>query len=126
MTYGVLPCASSQANIAMINYIVFSQHCHRTLLTWRIAAVNPPSATFWSFYNGQVQDMVGESSSSKITNISDIFVGQSKKNIPSVDSDLVIADVVSVFGRFMKYAVGQAEAVGHRVEFMKSSYIWGD
>ena len=124
MTYGVLPRASSEANMAMINYTVYSQHRRRTLLTWRIAAVNPPSATFRSFYNGHVRGMVCGSSSGEI-DISDVFVGQSKENLDSVDSGLVIADVVSVFGRFVKYAVGQAEAVGHQVEFMKSSYIWG-
>ena len=39
MTYGVLPRASSEANMAMIN----SQHRRRTLLTWRISDVNPLS-----------------------------------------------------------------------------------
>ena len=48
--------------------------------------------------------MVGESSSSE-TDISDVFMGQPKEN---VDSDLVIADVVSVFNCLVKYAVGQA------------------
>ena len=112
--------------MALINYSVYSQHRRRTLLTWKIAAVNPPSATFRSFYNGHVRDMVSESSSDGIfiTDISDVFVGQSKENLDSVDSDLVIADVAPVFGRFVKYAVGQAEAVGHRVEFMKSNCIW--
>ena len=40
--------------------------------------------------------MVGESSSGEITDISDVFVGQSKESVHSVDSDLAIADVVSV------------------------------
>ena len=38
--------------------------------------------------------MVGESSSGEITYISDVFLGQLKENIDSVDSDLVIADIV--------------------------------
>ena len=60
----------------------------------RIVAVNPPSATFRSFRNGNVRDMVGESSSGEITDISDVFVGPPKENVDSVDSDLVIADIV--------------------------------
>ena len=87
--------------------------------------MNPPSAIFQSFYNGHMRDMFGESSSGEITDISDVFMGQSKENVDSVDSDLVIADVVSVFSRLGKYSVGQAEVVGPQVEFMKSSYIWG-
>ena len=81
--------------------------------------MNPPTATFWSFYNCHVQGMVCGSSSGEI-DISDIFVDQTKENLDPVDSGLVIADVVSVFGRFVKYAMGQAEAVGHQVQFMKT------
>ena len=61
--------------------------------------------------DGPFGDMVGESSSGE-TDILDV----------SVDFNLVIADVVSVFGRFVKYAVGQAEVVSHWVEFMW--FIW--
>ncbi len=104
---------------AMINYTVFLQHRHKTLVAWRIAGagVNPPSATFRSFFNGHVRDQLGESSGGEATDLADMFVGQSKDHLDCVDSDFVIADVVSVFGRFVKYAAGQAEAVGHWVEF---------
>ena len=88
MTYAALPWRYS--------LYIFSQHRRRTWLTLRIAAVNPPSATFWSFYNGNVLDRVGEFSSGEITNISDVFVGQLKENVDSVDSDLVIVDMVDV------------------------------
>ena len=56
----------------------------------------------------------GESTSGEITDISEVVVGQSKRNVDSVDSDLVIMVwCLSVFGRFIKYGVGQAGAVGH-------------
>ena len=112
---------------AMISYTVFSQHRRRTLVAWRIAGVNPPSATFRSFFNGHVRDQLGESSGGEATDLADVFVGQSKDHLDCVDSDLVIADVASVFGRFVKYTVGQPEAVGHRVEFYigeVARYTW--
>ena len=97
MTYGVLPRASSEANMAMINYTVYLQHRRRTFLMWRIATVNPPSSTFRSFYNGHVRGMVCSSSIGEI-DISDVFVGQFKENF-----DLCVMSVIFCHHSFLGY-----------------------
>ena len=68
--------------------------------SWRIASVNPPSSTFRSFFSGQVQDLCERSDE-----LSEVFVGQAKDHLDLVDPDFVIAEVVAVFRRFVKYTV---------------------
>ena len=72
-------------------------------LSWRIASVNPPS-TLRSFFSGQVQDLCEQSDE-----LSEVFIGQAKDHLDLVDPDLVIAEVVAVFGRFVKYTVEKEE-----------------
>ena len=92
--------------MAMINYAVYSESSRRMLLSWRIASVNPPSSTFRSFFSVQVQDLCERSDEQ-----SEVFVGQAKDHLDLVDPDLVIAEVVAVLGRFVKYT-DEKEEVG--------------
>lgn len=74
------------------------------LLSWKIASVNPPSCTFRFFFIGQVQELC-----ERFDQLSEVFVGQAKDHPDLVDPDLVIAEVVVVFGRFVKYMVEKEE-----------------
>ena len=42
---------------------------------------------------------------------SEVFIGKSKESLDSVDPQLVMMDVIPVFGHYVKYAVGQSESV---------------
>ena len=55
---------------------------------------------FVFFFSGQVQDLCERSDE-----LSEVFVGQAKDHLDLVDPDLVIAEVVVVFGRCVNYTV---------------------
>ena len=45
-----LHCETVASNL-IINVIVYCQSTNITLLSWQIANIDPPTVTFWSFFN---------------------------------------------------------------------------
>jgi len=66
---------------------------------WKIAECPLPTFTFKQFY----EEKVGSEFSDRV--LKQVFVGQTKESLDLVDYDLVVAEVLSVFGRYVKYNV---------------------
>ncbi len=84
--------------MTIINYCVFCITNRKSVLPWQICAVNPPSLTFTNFFLSEVLPQCGNR-----CEISDVFVGKTKESLDHVSCELVIADVISVFGPFVKF-----------------------
>ena len=86
--------------MSILNYSVYCKSSSRSLLSWRIASVSPPDATFRSFFNTSVVDKLHTTRELHST-----FVGSIKDKLDLVDSNLKITDVTTVFGPFVKFLV---------------------
>ena len=71
----------------------------RTLFAWKITECPLPTFTFKQFY----EEKVGYEFCDRV--LKQVFVGQTKESLDLVDYDLVVAEVLSVFGRYVKYNV---------------------
>ena len=92
----------------MLNYNVFCQTRNRTLVPWRVQALDPPNVTFQEFLSSRV-DFDG-------LELDKSFVGRSKENIDPVALDLVAADVIQTFGPFVKYHVKEMTSARHVIQ----------
>ena len=90
--------------MGIVNYTVCCLSRRRTVIPWTISAVDPPSSTFRSFFAAQVQPHAQCVDST----FSQAFTGKSKDSLDAVDPDLVINDVMQVFGPYLKYTIDQA------------------
>ena len=81
----------------MLNYHVFCPTRSRTLVPWRIEALESPNVTFREFLSSKF-DLDG-------LELDKSFVGRSKENLDPVAPDLVAANVIQTFGPFAKYHV---------------------
>ena len=99
-------CAAKKTALYMglLTYCVYCTSSRRTILPWRIGKCQVPTLTFKQFYDEQV----GSGYSDRV--LKEVFVGQNKESLDLVDYDLTMAEVLSVFGRYVKYTVEQ-EAV---------------
>ncbi len=68
--------------------------------------MHQPSQTFKTFFEEEVREKLHSS-----VLLQEAFVGRSKEKLDSVTLDLLICDVVSVFGAYLKYVVREAEAI---------------
>ena len=95
----------SALTMGLLNYMVFCKSSQRTLATWKISSVEPPTLTFRGFFEAYIQrgDLELEST----------FVGKSKEHTDEVDSDLLISEVCIAFGSFAKF---YAQEMGHPEE----------
>ena len=85
--------------MGLLNFCVYCTSARRTLLPWKIAECPLPTFTFKQFY----EEKVGSEFSDRV--LKQVFVGQTKESLDLVDHDLVVAEVLSVFGRYVKYNV---------------------
>jgi hypothetical protein len=85
----------------LLNFTVYCQTAQKTLLPWRIASLTPPDATFRSFFQNFVVPKVQEDGKDLVAT----YIGRGKEKLDAVDSDLGVAEVVSLFGPFVKYMV---------------------
>ena len=85
--------------MGLLNFCVYCTSARRTLLPWKIAECPLPTFTFKQFY----EEKVGSEFSDQV--LKQVFVGQTKESLDLVDNDLVVAEVLSVFGRYVKYNV---------------------
>ena len=90
--------------MGLLNFCVYCTSARRTLLPWKITECPLPTFTFKQFY----EENVGSELSDRV--LKQVFVGQTKESLDLVDYDLVVAEVLSVFGRYVKYNV-EKEAV---------------
>ncbi len=79
--------------MSIINFTVFCNTTKQTLLPWKITSVHPQSQTFKAFY---------ESTKFPRTTLCQSYVGKSKDCLDLVDPSLIILEVASVFGSFVK------------------------
>ena len=93
----------------MLNFTIHNRRDHKTLVPWRIHAVNPPDVTYRGFYHEHGSHFMegGSAHSSAIFELHSTFVGQSKEQMDAVDSDLKVLDVSSVFGPYTKFCVDE-------------------
>ena len=82
----------------MLNFTVHNRRVHKTLVLWRIHAVNPPDITYHGFYHEHESHFI-EGGSHSVA-IFGTFVGQSIELMDVVDSDLKVLNVSSVFGPY--------------------------
>ena len=66
-------------------------------MAWKIAECPLPTFTFKQYY----EEKVGSEFSDQVLK----QVGQTKESLDLVDHDLVVPEVLSVFGRYVKYNV---------------------
>ena len=85
--------------MGLLNFCVYCTSARRTLLPLKIAECPLPTFTFKQFY----EEKVGSEFSDRV--LKQVFVGQIKESLDLVDHDLVVAEVLSVFGRYVKYNV---------------------
>ena len=82
---------------------------------WQIVPVHPPSHTYQSFF---VSEVMGKCSSN--IELDQVHVGKTKNGLDLVDKSLIIVDVCSLFGNFVKFTVDtppiDAPTVEHPVE----------
>ena len=86
---------------SIINYSMYCKYNKLTILPWRITSLNPPPTL--TFRLAQFRS-AGHSCSLRET-----FVGKGKLEMFPVDQELVILDVVPIFGPFVKFETGQIE-----------------
>ena len=84
--------------MTLINYTVYCKSTKKTLLPWQIVSVHPPSHSFCSFFESEVKQKC-----SLDCQMTHVHVGKTKEALDQVDSSLVIVDVTSVFGNFVKF-----------------------
>ena len=87
----------------MLNFSVYEKCSRKTLVPWRISAVNPPDLTFRGFYHQEGTRFIERGSNSAQLELHSTFVGSSKDRLDAVDSDLKVLDVTSVFGPYAKF-----------------------
>ena len=78
-------------------------------MPWKITTVHPPSCTFKEFFDSS--GFIQEECRKHNCAFSCVFAGKDKELLDAVDSDLVMLEVVSYFGRFVKYGVEAQEQV---------------
>ena len=94
--------------MSIVNYSVFCQFNKRVVLPWRIASVDPPSLSFFHFYDSIVKSQREQLCSS---HPSETFIGKGKNDLFPVDQELVIIDVVPVFGPYIKFVTGKVQVI---------------
>ena len=62
--------------------------------------MNPPSLSFKDFY---LTEAAPQCQSSSNCTLSDVFVGRTKDSLDRVDAELVIPEVIAIFGPFVKF-----------------------
>ena len=78
--------------MALLNFTVCESN--KTVIPWRIKVADPPNLTFSQFFRDlEVVDL----------KLSLTYVGKAKDRLDLVDSDLVIADVTTLFGPYTKF-----------------------
>ena len=95
----------------------------KSFLPWKIAECPLPTFTFKQFY----EEKVGSKFSDQV--LKQVFVGQTKESLDLVDYDLVVAEVLSVFGRYVKYNVekeasSEPPQVATYTSYMYTSYMY--
>ena len=70
-------------------------------MPWKITTIHPPSCTFKEFFDSSLQEVCTKHN----CELSGVYVGKEKDLLDAVDSHLVMLEVVSYFGRFVKYGV---------------------
>ncbi len=89
--------------MTLINFTVYCSSSRKTLLSWQIVSVHPPSHTFHSFFESEVRQKCAV-----CCRMTQVHAGKTKEALDQVDPSLIIADVTGVFGNFVKYTTDQA------------------
>ena len=91
--------------MSIVNLTIFSLKTKRMLLPWQISPLHPPSLTFQELYDTQLKSKV-----SSQYDLAQVYVGKVKDALDLVQPSMVIAEVVAIFGHFIKFAVEQPES----------------
>ncbi len=88
--------------MGLLNYSVYCVSSRKTILPWRTADCSLPSLTFKQFYDQHVVDC---DYFDPLYVLKQVFVGHSKENMDMVDYDIIVTEVISMFGWYLKYTV---------------------
>ena len=83
--------------MVLLNISVF---CQETLLPWNVLGVQNPDESFPSLYNSRIKERL-----EKTVVLQSCYVGHSKNSLDSTSLYLLLFEVVSAFGQYVKYVV---------------------
>ena len=109
--------------MSLINYMVYSKSKKSTFLPWNIASVRTPTLTFRQHYTCDVQPHCLQLFPDIQCDLEEVYVGTEKERVDVVDPSLVIAEVVPLFGGYVKYAVGHPTSHPFHEFFVKEIII---
>ena len=72
------------------------------ILPWKISAVNSPLCTFKDSFESEIKPQCNDDCV-----LSQVFTGKTKDTLDIVDANLIIAQVIPMFGPFVKYTIDQ-------------------
>ena len=101
--------------MGLINFTVYCNSSKRVLLPWQISRVHPPSVTFQGYFHQELSAKCPDGFS-----LSQVYVGKGKYALDFVDLELVILEVTSLFGPFVKYTVDQSSTEPMEVDISLS------
>ena len=98
-------CKTKAFNL-IVNVTVHCRRTSTTLLLWQIAKIDPPTATFRSFFNDNIATKMALGRyDGRNRALSQVFVGKIKE-LDLVDPDLVAVEATSTFSPYIKYYLG--------------------
>lgn len=87
----------------VINCSVYTESGEKVLTDWTIVELSPKTATFREFFDGPVASLIPKVN--QPVKLREARVGKAKLDCDPVALDLKMHDVMSVFGRFVKFRV---------------------
>ena len=88
--------------MTLINYSTYCLSKKNTILPWKISAVNQPLCTFKDFYESEIKQQCNDGCV-----LSQVFTGKTKDSLDIVDANLIITQVIPMFGPFVKFTIDQ-------------------
>ena len=88
-------------SMSLLNLCVYCTSARTTLLPWKIVECPLFTFTFKQFY----EEKVGSQFSDRV--LKQVFFGQTNETLDLVDYDLVVAEVLFVFGRYKEVQCGE-------------------
>ena len=90
----------SQIRMVLLNISVFCQETQKVLLPWNVLGIQNPDESFHSLYNSRIKERLEET-----VVLKSCYVGHSKNSLDSTSLDLLVFEIASAFGQYVKYVV---------------------
>lgn len=90
--------------MALINVAVVSASRSSVLLSWEILGVHNPDESFQSLFDRRIKPKIAKEGTQGMT-LEKCFVGHHKNSLDTTDPSLLVHEVVSSFGQYVKFQV---------------------